>query len=217
VVVDSEGRAIDNTSWIKSKMFPLRTDVSNKQIEEALVWLDKKNMIRRYQVSGRNYFHVVTFKDYQTGTEREAKSVLPAPDELKSNSRVTPEQLASCSTATVYESVNESESVSVNVLTPHDEIKDPELPDNLDTPDFIDTWHEWVKYRAETKHKLTKTTVIKQINKLAEHPPDTAVAMLNQSIENGWQGIFPLNNNGKKQPQHDYSGWKCGAEGIEDL
>jgi hypothetical protein len=195
VVVDSEGRAIDNPAWIKSKMFPLRSDVSNKQIEDALSWLETRKMIIRYKVSGRSYFYVSKFKNYQTGTEREAKSVLPPPEEsLTSDSGVTQEEVETNSTATVYvnASVNESESVNESVYE--------SVPEELRTNEFMNTWKEWEVYRKQIKKPLTKIGIKKQLKSLIEHGPDIAIKMLNQSMENGWQGIFELreNNNGHK-------------------
>jgi hypothetical protein len=84
VVVDSAGRAIDNPAWLRSKMFPLRHDVIDSQIESALSWLSSPNrkMIVRYIANGHGYFEVVNFPLYQSGTQNESKSVLPAPPKL---------------------------------------------------------------------------------------------------------------------------------------
>jgi len=130
VVVDSEGRAIDNPAWLRSRMFPLRDNVSNEQIEGAMSWLAHRGMVVRYEVAGRKYFYVVNFKKYQTGTEREAKSTLPAPDNsLMSDSRVSHEEDESSSlpSVSVNESVNESAIDSVKgqveeILPPRPEV-----------------------------------------------------------------------------------------------
>jgi DnaD/phage-associated family protein len=113
VIVDSEGRAIDSPAWLRSRMFPLRSDVRDEQIESAMSWLAQREMIIRYKVDGRGYFYVVKFKTYQSGTEREAKSTLPAPpDLLMSKSGVSQEEGKTSSTASVPVSVNESATES---------------------------------------------------------------------------------------------------------
>lgn len=92
VVVDSEGRGIDNPAWIRSRMFPLREDVMFDQIDGAMDWLDRRRMIRRYEINNRKYFDLPTFQTYQSGTDKEAKSVLPpAPELLPTNSVPAPE------------------------------------------------------------------------------------------------------------------------------
>ncbi len=78
---DSEGRGLDNPAWIKSKIFPLRSDVDIAMIENAMSWFAVRKMIERYQVNGRHYFCIPTFHKYQGKTDREAESQYPAPPE----------------------------------------------------------------------------------------------------------------------------------------
>ena len=116
VAADSEGRMIDNYAWLRSRMYPLRSDVKDAQIEATLTWLVSRGMIVRYTVDGRGYFYIVKFKSYQTGTEREAKSTLPAPPELlATNSRVSQELVRPAASVSVYESVSVSVSEPQNI------------------------------------------------------------------------------------------------------
>lgn len=85
-----EGRGVDNTSWIKSKIMPLRTDVTDEMIEAAMIWYTDRGMIIRYQVEKRDYFYLPKFHNYQGNTTKEAESIYPASLELvKSKSRVS--------------------------------------------------------------------------------------------------------------------------------
>lgn len=68
----------------------------------------------------------------------------------------------------------------------------PDLPFNSD--EFYNTWEEWTKHRREIKHTLTPLTIKKQLAFLATHDERTAIAIINQSIEKGWQGLFALKN-----------------------
>lgn len=112
LIQDSEGRGIYNMAWVRSKMFPLRPDISLEALSAAFEWFIERGMVIIYTVDGKTYFYTPTFKNYQTGTEREARSVLPAPQEVLSRSREGQELVEVAATATAYESV--SESVSVN-------------------------------------------------------------------------------------------------------
>ena len=69
-----------------------------------------------------------------------------------------------------------------------------EFPSNLDTPEFKNTWKEWECYRTETKKKLTPSTVKKQLKMLSEYTAPEAVVIIEKSIRNGWQGLFPERN-----------------------
>ena len=51
------------------------------------------------------------------------------------------------------------------------------------------TWADWCQHRREIKKPLTATTCTKQAKTLAGHPDPDAV--INQSISNGWTGLFP--------------------------
>ncbi|VVO05587.1 hypothetical protein PS834_03029 [Pseudomonas fluorescens] len=51
------------------------------------------------------------------------------------------------------------------------------------------TWAEWCQHRREIKKPLTATTCAKQAKTLAGH--HDADAVINQSISNGWTGLFP--------------------------
>ena len=67
-----------------------------------------------------------------------------------------------------------------------------QFPDELNVDSFLVVWDEWVQYRKEIKKPLNPTSIKYQLNKLKKHSPETAAAMLAQSIENQWQGIFEL-------------------------
>lgn len=107
IIVDSEGRGIDNAAWIRSKMFPLREDVSAAQITGAMDWLAGRGMVVRYQAKGRGYFYLPTFKQYQSGLDREAKSVIPAPEQLPSNSGESQEEVLYSASASVFVSASD--------------------------------------------------------------------------------------------------------------
>jgi DnaD/phage-associated family protein len=112
LILDSEGRGIDNMNWVKSNMFPMREDMTPELLDAPFDWLAGKKMIVRYEANCRKYFYIPTFKDYQTGTKKEAPSLLPPPpDELQSNSRVSTEQVvAAVSASALYLHCIESES-----------------------------------------------------------------------------------------------------------
>lgn len=58
--------------------------------------------------------------------------------------------------------------------------------------DLNETFKEYLKMRYEKKCKATETTIDRLIKKLNKKDIDTAIAMLNYSIENGYQGVFEL-------------------------
>ena len=67
-----------------------------------------------------------------------------------------------------------------------------EMPPALAAPVFLNAWGEWKQHRKQAGKKMTPITVKRQLNKLAKHSPETAAAMLGQSMDNGWLGVFDL-------------------------
>lgn len=77
LVLDSAGRAIDNSAWLRSKLYPMRQDVTAEQVEAVVAWCASRGMLERYEVGDRKFFQVPTFEKYQGKTDREAVSVIP--------------------------------------------------------------------------------------------------------------------------------------------
>ena len=76
-------------------------------------------------------------------------------------------------------------------------------PESLNTPEFIEAWREWETYRKQKRQKLTPMTIKKQYSFLAEHNVDTAIEIINQSITNGWTGLFELKKQNRKSKGYD--------------
>ena len=66
----------------------------------------------------------------------------------------------------------------------------------FDSKEFEEAWNVWITERRErgTK-KYTQRGEQAALHKLqndSQRDEDTAIAIINQSIANGWQGLFPL-------------------------
>ncbi len=53
-----------------------------------------------------------------------------------------------------------------------------------------DIWIDWCNHRKEIKHKLTPLTAKMQLESLSKEP--SANEIIKKSIQNGWQGLFPI-------------------------
>lgn len=65
-----------------------------------------------------------------------------------------------------------------------------DVPESLNFPQFLAAWKDWEKYRREKRQTLKPTTVKKQLDFLASLGPERAVKSINQSIMQGWTGLF---------------------------
>lgn len=76
------------------------------------------------------------------------------------------------------------------------EIQGSCFPENLDNQRFKDAWNLWNVYRKEIKKPLTPTAQKQQLKFLSERGND-AVAIIEKSIQNSWQGLFDLDKGTK--------------------
>ena len=82
------------------------------------------------------------------------------------------------------------------------------LPPELDTPEFRKAWDEWLHYRKEKRKPVSDLAASKQIQSLVAVGVVAAIAAIERSIANDWQGIFP---NGERQDGRSGGGVRSGA------
>lgn len=64
------------------------------------------------------------------------------------------------------------------------------IPDLLNQATFVEVWREWVAERKAKRNPHTKRSAVGQLAKLAKLGPEMAVQSINESICNGWAGLF---------------------------
>ena len=130
--LDSKGRGLDNTAWVKAKVMPLREDVTGAMIEAALKWYASRGMVIRYEVNGRRYFCIdpKSWQYHQGDTSKEANSTYPAPPNLlPTYSRPTPDLLptSSCTDADA-DSQEDADAEPSAAPAPENPPAEPEKP-----------------------------------------------------------------------------------------
>ena len=68
---------------------------------------------------------------------------------------------------------------------------------------FLTAWEQWKEYKKAQhgftyKSASTEQAALTELNKLTQDE-NTAIAIIHQSIGNGWKGFFQLKHNGKQQ------------------
>jgi hypothetical protein len=109
---------------------------------------------------------------------------------LLTNSRHTPDQ-------EVEEEVDKKKKKSTKRVLEY------KLPDSLNNELFSYAFNSFFEFRNELKKPVTQQSCTAILKKLSKYPCDIAIKMLEQSIENGWQGVFELkgNYNGTRNSQ----------------
>lgn len=74
--------------------------------------------------------------------------------------------------------------------------------DSFVDPSFLDAWHDWIEYRKRHnrpyKNEKEARKGYEHLLKLSHNDPSQAADIVDQTIANGWQGLFPDKSNGTK-------------------
>ena len=100
--------------------------------------------------------------------------------------------------------INNSTPPQITTSTPA--IIAPELDKELNNRiKQVEGWQEWVDYRSEIKKKMTPATIKKQVKFLEYKTPAEQQAIIDQSITNGWTGLFEVKNGQAKRSGKSHS------------
>lgn len=203
MIADDYGSYWASPSALRAALFPLKA-YSNKSYSDVKVadWLDEcitAGRVFKYTAGGKSYIRIDDFGQ----RKQNMRNTFPQPEakDLPKSQKVTvthgesPPELEE-EVEIEKEVEREVETASAEPLV---------LP--FDSVEFSASWMEWMQYRIQSKKKLTPLTAKKQLALLGGRPEKLAIAMINQSIQNGWQGIFEIkpDSNGtgfNKNKQH---------------
>lgn len=207
--VDDFGRFDGRATVLRSRLYPLQIDkVREADISRWIAECEKAGLIALYSVSGKQYilFH-------NLGSPRAKESKYPAPPQDKATQKA-PESIC--------EHLKASESICAHVKADESRCEQtlsdapysyssastyssadtkgvpPGVPPGLDTPEFLLAWKDWKAYRLERKLAFTERTAKSQLKMLDKLGPTRAIEVIEASIRNGWQGLFPESSNGQR-------------------
>jgi phage replication O-like protein O len=176
--------------WITTSQFKEATGLSNMAVYKARKKLKEMNIITISQKGDSQYLNYCLQKNYHSWLLSPKKKVSTKKDIPLSQKgdRLSPKK--------VTNSLPKSETLKTKDNTTIDNIQ--KTYPFLSESDFVLEFEEYLK----TRKKVTDHAKDLILRKLHKFDKATAVAMLEQSIEHGWIGIFPLkkeNDNGKSK------------------
>ena len=174
-----------------------RGQLARSEVELADKWKWSRTKVRKFlkdlekeqQVIQQKTFvtQVLTIVNYEFYQEKE-QQVIQQKDSRKTAERQQKD---------TYKNVKKNKNVN-NDNKQGFEFQDFFDSSQLASTQFKTTWLEWLEYlKTDKRHPLKKTGAKKQLKLLAESDIETAIEMLETSMRNNWQGIFPLNGNSK--------------------
>lgn len=205
---DREGRLEDRPARIKVECLPY----DECDIHELLDALSQRNFITRYEAAGKRYIAINEFLVHQNPHQREVPSVIPAPPCTEHNLGDAQAQPR----LDLAEDCTGSARLFPLSPFPHPDSSQKQRGAKapaLTLPEWLpeSAWADWHKFRNSRKgwtpkaRELSLATLTKLRTK--GHDP---TAVIEQSIERGWTGLFEIKNTVNNDANHQ-SGRKLSA------
>lgn len=186
---DDYGRLDARLPILKSKLYPLKDNMKSSDIERYLLKLSEIKptpLIFLYTNDGVRYLQMVKWDKHQQ--IRAKRSKYPAYNDEKSiviSHDIKGNQLPAYVPENPIQSESESES---------------------NKSAFENAIDDFIEFRKKIKKPMTDRAIQLlhiELNKLASDD-ETKIAIINQSIVNSWQGVFPLKDQAKPKEQSKY-------------
>ena len=199
--------------FISLSQFEKYTGLPRNLISRELIKLKKKNIIKSQNSPGKTKLYSLQ-KDYEqwyppisgqlikelTGLNKSKTINQTVDSKVKNNKPTINQTVDKCppiSRQTINQTVDELSTNQWNTkeikkLTKETITKESNNFPFLSTPNFINTFQDYLEMRKKIRKPATERAKELALKELHKHDIKTAIAMLEQSIFNSWQGIFPL-------------------------
>jgi hypothetical protein len=202
---DDYGNVQNSPKQIKAQVFPF----DNLSVEPMLIELIENALLVEYEVDSRKYLHIKNFSKHQR-VDRPSNPSLPLYEGSTNTRRVLDE--SSMRARAVREGKGEERNKDKNPPPPpqggllvDDLPTNPGLPkrqkaptvSTSPNPEGLDAaaWEKWTEYRKAIKRPLKPASYSAAKRELTTHGANQ-MAVVDKSIANGWQGLFPLRSPG---------------------
>ena len=204
-LVDFNGNAEWRPKRLKAQILPY----DNCDLKEIAINLDKSGFVRFYSVQDVIYINVVNFTKHQNPhkNERDKGTEIPGYTEEgrqavdlttltinRDKSRLKRNDSTSDPADSLFLNPD-SPSLNPETVTHDPEPKEPNAPKAAWTPPEglnLEAWELFTAHRKEINKPLkTDRTKTGQANKLKDLTPDQQMAVVNQTLDEGWTGLFP--------------------------
>jgi hypothetical protein len=144
--------------------------------------------VNKIEVDGRVNFKI-TCSNLLKYRDEYSKRKDKTTDNIPTKSEEAPEQETDIETDTEIDTEADTKQIQKKKKEKKPDVVF-EIPEELNTPDFLKLWQEWQLHLKEKKAKTTASAFNKQLAKLADFGLKKAVHTLNYCIEKSWQGIY---------------------------
>lgn len=185
---DREGRF----KWEPRRLGVQILPYDNADFARVLDALATRGFIRKYASGTAEYGVIPSFTTHQVINNRESESELPEPPAMLEN-----QGFDACGTRDGRDddgmldlkSGREGNKEQGREGNKEQKESPPALVLPFESHEFAEAWHRWTKYRKEIKKPITPTMAESQLKNLAAMGEGRAIAMIENTISKGWQGL----------------------------
>lgn len=187
---DDYGRMDARLAILKSKLFPLRERMTLKDIGDALQALAGAGCVNLYEVGGKPYLCLPSWKVHQT--IRNKKSKYPAPEDGEPAFADNCLQLISIASKCPRNPIQSESNPN-----PESESKSPPTPPGgwgVDPGPLLNALKDFEAMRVKIRKPMTpraRKLLLGHLRKLSGDEGEQ-IAILEQSILHGWQDVYAL-------------------------
>jgi hypothetical protein len=176
---DREGRFEWRPRQLKLNILPY-DDVDFSAVLSAL---ESSGFVKRYDVEGKSYGFIPSWLKHQHINVREPSSTIPAPDGYVPDTGPVPDENGTGTVPIRKEGKGKEGKTCAQARETF----------GLN----LEAWDRWLAYRVEKRKPLGEMSQIAAAKELAAYGKDQ-LAVVDQSIVNGWQGLFDLKAGAKR-------------------
>lgn len=205
---DDAGRGDARPAILKGRIFPLRDQVTAKNITDALNALATIGLVALYTVGGKPIFWLPGWSEHQR--IRDCKPKFPGPEEADDENDKLPQSAASCGELPQSAALIQSESNPNPIQSESDaRARDPSDAKKPSLRSICDQYAEggpvrdaldgFVEMRKKDKKGFTVRALQLSLKKLdnlsapyGDRAEEAKAAILDQSVQRGWAGLFDL-------------------------
>lgn len=192
VTVDDFGRYDGRPAMVKAHCFPVK-DMTAAKCAALLDELHSSGLVHIYTVDGKPCVQMCKWDNIPRAKE----SKYPAPKDGCAHLHTSASNPRTNLPLTVTETGTETKTGNRNTNAP-DSAPDV-FPQGLD----VQSWERWLAYRKEIGKALRPASIPSAQQALVKHG-DQQAAVVEQSIANGWQGLFAMKAGQNKSPSESF-------------
>lgn len=185
---DDEGGLDRSAKQLKAQAFPYDQIDCEPLIQELL----KVGLLVEYEANGKKYLHIKGFGVHQK-IEKKARARFPIYKESMRTHRGVGEESGSSAVSSLegngmeWKGTKEGAASPPGLASRNGKSLEPELHASLPK----ETWIEWIAHRRSRKWPVDSVTLRKQLALLSRYTTEEQRASIDNSIQAGWQGLFP--------------------------